>query len=104
MLFTSVEKIKYSTVGASFKVTFSVPIDEIGYLQVLYNKYSEVNGCGFSLPTEVAEQTEPIPSDEVAKEIQDAYDKGIISNASAVQAWYEACREQTEPSTDCSWK
>lgn len=58
MLFIGVEKIKYSTAGATFKVTFSVPIDEIGYLQVLYNKYSEANGCGFSTPTEVAEQTE----------------------------------------------
>ncbi len=58
MLYTSVEAIKYSTVGASFKVTFSVPIDEIGYLQVLYNKYSEVNGCGFSLTAKRAEQTE----------------------------------------------
>ena len=56
MLFIGVEKIKYSTVGAAFKVTFSVPIDEIGYLQALYNKYSEANGCGFSTPIEQTER------------------------------------------------
>lgn len=59
MLFITTGKIKYSTVGASFTVTFSVAPDEIGYLQMLNSEYKKMNCYGFRLPTEIAEQTEP---------------------------------------------
>lgn len=50
MLFIQTDKIKYSTVGASFTVTFSVAPEEINYLMDLHEKYMEVNMCGFKLP------------------------------------------------------
>lgn len=58
MLFITTEKIKYSTVGASFTVRFNVAPDEIGYLQALHNKYSEMNMRGYTLTAQQAEQTE----------------------------------------------
>ena len=59
MLYISTEDIRYSTVGASFKVTFSVAPDEIGYLQALNNSFKSMNMCGIPLTAQRAEQTEP---------------------------------------------
>ena len=49
MLFIITDKIKYSTVGASFTVTFTVAPEEINYLMDLHEKYMEVNMMGFDL-------------------------------------------------------
>ena len=49
MLYISTENIKYSTVGATFTVTFHTPIDELGYLQAIHDKYAEMNMKAFSL-------------------------------------------------------
>lgn len=75
-----------------------------------------------SLLKATAEQTEPQTLDDIGKQIQDAYDKGLLSDADAVQAWYEAVKTQTDigtsdtiysdtagyvprvDMTDCSWK
>ena len=56
MLYIAVDKIKYSTVGASFNVTFSVAPDEIGYLYALHEKYSEMNMSGFTVKLSDAER------------------------------------------------
>ena len=94
MLYISTEKIRYSTVGASFKVTFSVAPDEIGYLQVLNNSFKSMNMCGIPLTAQRAEQTEP------SEPNCDNCDKKW-------KPWEfpkcEGC-EYTEPSTDCGWK
>lgn len=58
MLFITTDKIKYSTVGASFTVTFSVAPDEIGYLYALHEKYKEVNMSGFKLPDSILQEGE----------------------------------------------
>ena len=58
MLFITTDKIKYSTVGASFTVTFSVAPDEIGYLYALHEKYMEVNMSGFKLPESILQEGE----------------------------------------------
>ena len=43
MLFITTDKIKYSTVGASFTVTFSVAPDEINALYDLYERYMKIS-------------------------------------------------------------
>ena len=42
---------------------------------------------------------EPQTLDDIGRQIQDAYDKGIISDADATQAWYEAVNKD-EPQTE----
>ena len=44
---------------------------------------------------------EPQTFDDIGRQIQYAYDKGLLSDASAVQAWYEAVKGEQ---TDCPWK
>ena len=60
MLYISVDEIKYGTVGATFKVAFSVPIDELPQLRALHDKYAELNMKPFSLTASTADtpQTE----------------------------------------------
>ena len=60
MLYISVDEIKYSTVGATFKVAFSVPIDELPQLRELHDKYAELNMTAFGLTASTADtpQTE----------------------------------------------
>jgi hypothetical protein len=43
----------------------------------------------------------PHDLDDVGRQIQAAYDKGVISDASAIQAWYTAVNK-TEPQTERS--
>lgn len=43
-------------------------------------------------------KTDPQTLDDIGKQIQDAYDKGLLSDADAVQAWYEAIK--TAPQSD----
>lgn len=56
MLFIHTDNIKYSTVGASFTVSFNVGIDEIPVLMALHDYWTEHNMKGYELK---AEQTEP---------------------------------------------
>lgn len=58
MLFITTDKIKYSTVGASFTVTFTVAPEEINYLIDLHEKYMEVNMSGFKLPESILQEGE----------------------------------------------
>lgn len=62
MLYISVDEIKYGTVGATFKVTFSVPIDELPRLRELHDKCAELNMKSFSLTATKADtpQTESL--------------------------------------------
>ena len=55
MLYISVSKIKYGTVGATFNVAFSVPIDELSLLRELHDKYAEMNMKSFSLTAKQAD-------------------------------------------------
>ena len=48
----------------------------------------------------VRSKDEPQTLDDIGKQIQDAYDKGFLSDADAVQAWYEAVKD--EPQTERS--
>ena len=50
MLFITTSKIRYSTIDASFTVTFTVAPEEINYLMDLHEKYMEVNLAGFKVP------------------------------------------------------
>lgn len=59
MLYIWTDKIKYSTVGASFSVTFSVAPDEVSYLQKIHDTFKAMNMSGISLTVHRAEQTEP---------------------------------------------
>ena len=43
MLFITTDKIKYSTVGASFTVTFTVAPEEINALYDLHERYMKMN-------------------------------------------------------------
>ena len=60
MLYISVDEIKHGTVGATFNVAFSVPIDELPQLRELHDKYAELNMKSFSLTASTADtpQTE----------------------------------------------
>lgn len=60
MLYISVDEIKYGTVGATFNVAFSVPIDELPQLRTLHDKYAELNMKSFGLTASTADtpQTE----------------------------------------------
>ena len=49
MLYISVNEIKYGTIGATFNVAFSVPIDELPRLRELHDKYVELNMKAFPL-------------------------------------------------------
>ena len=49
MLYISVDDIKYGTIGATFNVAFSVPIDELPRLRELHDKYAELNMKSFPL-------------------------------------------------------
>lgn len=49
MLYIYTDDIKYSTVGASFTVTYSVAPDEIYFLLMLHEKFAERNGVGYPL-------------------------------------------------------
>ena len=49
MLFITTSKIRYSTIDASFTVTFTVASEEINYLMDLHEKYMEVNLTGFKV-------------------------------------------------------
>ena len=58
----------------------------------------------------VRSKSEPQTLDDIGKQIQDAYDKGLLSDADATQAWYEAVKD--EPQTkrvetmscqECKW-
>ena len=49
MLYVYTDKIRYSTEGASFKVTLSVAPEEIGYLQALYTSFKKMNMRGVPL-------------------------------------------------------
>ena len=53
MLYIITDKIRYSTVGATFTVHFSVAPDEIGYLQVIYEKYAKLNNRAYELKPRV---------------------------------------------------
>lgn len=55
MLYISVDEIKYGTVGATFNVAFSVPIDELPQLRALHDKYAELNMKSFSLTASIAD-------------------------------------------------
>jgi hypothetical protein len=55
MLYISVDEIKYGTVGATFNVAFSVPIDELPQLRELHDKYAELNMKSFSLTASTAD-------------------------------------------------
>lgn len=46
----------------------------------------------------VRSKSEPQTLDDIGKQIQDAYDKGLLSDADATQAWYEAVKD--EPQTE----
>ena len=97
MLWISASKIKYSTVGASFTVTFSVAPDEIGYLQMLNSKYSKLNGCGVKLPTDEDINNAPAIDIVLCEECEynptksrQYYDNDVISH----YYWCEAfCKE-----------
>ena len=49
MLYITTNKIKHSTVGSSFTVSFSVAPDEVWYLQKLYDSFHTMNMCGIPL-------------------------------------------------------
>lgn len=49
MLYISVDEIKNGTVGATFSVTFTVPIEELPQLRELHDKYKQVNGYAFPI-------------------------------------------------------
>ena len=58
MLFIHTDDIKYSTVGASFKVTYSVAIDEIPSLMILHDNFAKNNGKGYPLTASDTGQTD----------------------------------------------
>ncbi len=49
MLYISVDEIKYCTIGATFNVAFSMPIDELPRLRELHDKYAGLNMKAFPL-------------------------------------------------------
>ena len=98
MLYISTEDIRYSTVGASFKVTFSVAPDEIGYLQVLNNSFKSMNMCGIPLTAHRAEQTEPFFRNPTEEEMRSAHEYiESISTPTGVNI-FDLMDEQTERS------
>lgn len=56
MLFIHTDDIKYSTVGASFTVTYSVAPEEIYSLLILHDRFAENNGKAYQIS---ASDTEP---------------------------------------------
>lgn len=58
MLSINTSKIKYSTVGASFTVTYSVAPEEIYSLMILHDKFAENNGKEYQISANDTEQTE----------------------------------------------
>lgn len=66
MLYISVDEIKYGTIGATFNVAFSVPIDELPQLRELHDKYAELNMKSFSLTASTADtpQTDFVEDDK----------------------------------------
>ena len=57
MLTIWTNKIKHSTVGSSFSVTFSVAPNELEYLNKLYDCFSSINWSSFPITTD--RKTEP---------------------------------------------
>ena len=57
MLTIWTNKIKHSTVGSSFSVTFSVAPNELEYLNKLYDCFSSMNWSSF--PITADRKTEP---------------------------------------------
>lgn len=55
MLYISVDEIKYGTIGATFNVAFSVPIDELPQLRELHDKYVGLNMKAFPLTAHTAD-------------------------------------------------
>ena len=90
MLYITTETIKYSTVGASFTVSFSVAPDEIYALMRLHDKFTKYNGKAFPLTANIAEQPEPYEY-EIKALHKDYVEPYVVI-------------EQTEPQTDCPWK
>ncbi len=79
MLFIHTDDIKYSTVGASFTVTYSVAPDEIYSLLILHDNFAKNNGVGYPLASSDIDQTdcpESCPSRDIC----------------------------TKNNTDCTWK
>lgn len=58
MLCINTSKIKYSTVGASFTVTYSVAPEEIYLLMILHDKFAENNGKAYQISASDTEHTE----------------------------------------------
>lgn len=58
MLYINASEIKYSTVGASFTVTYSVAPEEIYSLMILHDKFAENNGKAYQISASDTEQTE----------------------------------------------
>lgn len=58
MLFIHTDDIKYSTVGASFTVTYTVAPDEIYTLLLLHDKLAENNGKAYQISASDTERTE----------------------------------------------
>ena len=92
MLYTQTDKIKTSTVGASFTVTFTVAPDEIGFLTVLHKMYSEMNMSGFTIK----------PSDSEKPNNCETCKNWDIVNDHCY--FIQECRyePQTEPQNECA--
>lgn len=95
MLYISVDEIKYGTVGATFKVAFSVPIDELPQLRELHDKYAELNMKAFGLTASTADtpQTDCL----TCRYNSDEWDSPKCDSCSKAHSNYE-------PQTDCGWK
>ena len=58
MLYISTSKIKESTVGSSFTVTYSANPESVEELKALHGTYSSVNMSEFTLKPQTEPQTE----------------------------------------------
>ena len=85
MLFITTDKIKYSTVGASFTVTFSVAPDEINALYDLQEQYKKMNMIGFDLISSINKPQKKCHRDEEYACYLNPNDK-VCDNC---KLWYE---------------
>ena len=84
MLTIWTDKIKHSTVGSSFRVTFSVAPNELEYLNKLYDCFKSMNWSSFPITADRKDEPTISKMEQVDKDIN--------------------VRSKDEPQTDCAWR
>lgn len=108
MLCIHTDKIKISTVGATFTVTFSVAPDEIGFLTDLHKMYSKMNMSGFMIKPNCSEKPNNFDKDTNVRskeplKMRDA----TAEERQGIRDYIDSISEvyvKDEPRTDCAWK